>query len=164
LDFVCFLFFISVHQPRVRPYITPPFDKQPQGHGQGGITLLSYPHHLSSHIQISLPLQSMFGARNGTGHPASNAQRPSHNSSSNNNNSNGDNTPSLRRRLSSDSINSVGSAGSAPVTNRAPTPSLHHPQQSQQQQQQLHQLAKSLGPSGAGANKELNIQVVVRIR
>ncbi|KAG9071877.1 kinesin motor protein cin8 [Linnemannia hyalina] len=107
----------------------------------------------------------MFGARNGTGHPASNAQRPSHNSNSNKNNTNGDSTPSLRRRLSSDSISSVGSAGSAPVTNRALTPSLHHPQQiQQQQQQQLHQLAKSLGPSGAIANKELNIQVVVRIR
>ncbi|KAF9149205.1 kinesin motor protein cin8 [Linnemannia schmuckeri] len=108
----------------------------------------------------------MFGARNGTGHPASNAHRPSYNSN-NNSNSNGDSTLSLRRRLSSESINSVGSAGSAPATVRALTPSLHHPQQNQQQQQQqqqLHQLAKSLGPSGAVVNKELNIQVVVRIR
>ncbi|KAF9129718.1 kinesin motor protein cin8 [Mortierella sp. 14UC] len=101
----------------------------------------------------------MFGARNGTGPPASNAHRP------NTNNSNGhDSTPTLRRRLSSESVNSVGSTGSAPVVIRAPTPSLHHPQP-----QQVHQLARSMGPSGLHqsavvANKELNIQVVVRIR
>ncbi|KAF9904746.1 kinesin motor protein cin8 [Linnemannia zychae] len=103
----------------------------------------------------------MFGARNGTGPPASNAHRPNNN---NHNSNSHDSTPTLRRRLSSESVNSVGSTGSTPATIRAPTPSLHHPQQ-----QQVHQLARSIGPSGLHqsavvANKELNIQVVVRIR
>ncbi|KAF9092149.1 kinesin motor protein cin8 [Mortierella sp. GBA35] len=109
----------------------------------------------------------MFGARNGTGHPASNALRPPHNSHSSNNSngnkaSNGDHTHTLRRRVSSESVNSVGSASAAPVTIRAPTPSQHHAQQQQQQ------LSRSMGSgqlhSAPGMNKELNIQVVVRIR
>ncbi|KAF9922210.1 kinesin motor protein cin8 [Linnemannia zychae] len=103
----------------------------------------------------------MFGARNGTGHPASNAHRPSHDIKPND----GDNTPTLRRKLSSESINSVSSVGSVPVTVRPSTPLVHHPQQHQQQQ---HHLSRSIGPTGqqpvVSANKELNIQVVVRIR
>ncbi|KAG0376569.1 kinesin motor protein cin8 [Mortierella sp. AD032] len=108
----------------------------------------------------------MFGARNGTGPPASNAHRPSNNNNYNNSNSNNhDSMPTLRRRLSTESVNSVGSSGSAPATILVPSSSMHLPQQ----QQQVHQLARSIGPSGLHqsavvANKELNIQVVVRIR
>ncbi|KAF9271447.1 kinesin motor protein cin8, partial [Mortierella alpina] len=99
----------------------------------------------------------MFGARNGSTHPAkrtpsaSRLTSPLHDG----------NTHLLRRRQSSESISSAGSGGATIK------PSNTHPHLLQQPEQPHHAMAtktSGIHSHAPVANKELNIQVVVRIR
>ncbi|KAG0207539.1 kinesin motor protein cin8 [Mortierella sp. GBA30] len=97
----------------------------------------------------------MFGARNGSSHPAKRVPSAVNLASK----SNDTDTHPLRRRQSSESISSVGSGGAIIKTTKSSS--------SQSLQSQQHMMAsKSSGNqnNAAAANKELNIQVVVRIR